>query len=93
MTTLTGWGSLRAVENYVMHWREENGAALGEGLSRTSSPRAKLFEVVVVYKGERPMHEWLKACSKKEALKFASNRYPKAVQITVISNAKIKRAT
>ena len=85
------WGSLKAVENYVMHWREEHGAALGEGLSRTSDPRAKLFEVVVRYNGQQPMREWLKACSRKEALKFATNRYPKALQITVITNARNAR--
>lgn len=87
------WGSLKAVENYVMHWREEHGAVLGEGLSRTSDPRAKLFEVVVRYNGQQPMREWLKACSRKEALKFATNRYPRATQVTVLSNANVKRVS
>lgn len=90
---MNGWGSLKAVENYVLQWREDHGAALGEGLSRTSSTRARLFEVLVEYNGMQPMREWLRATTPKQAVKFATNRYPTATKVTLINDGKNKRAS
>jgi hypothetical protein len=59
--TSKGWGSQASVDSYLMHWREDNGASIGEGLSRTSDPNAKLYEIVVTFSGMRPMREQLRA--------------------------------
>ena len=80
-----GWGSQASVDSYLMHWREDNGASIGEGLSRTSNPNAKLYEIVVTFSGMRPMREQLRATSGAEAAKFAANRYPTHTNITVVT--------
>ena len=83
--TARGWGSQASVDSYLMHWREDNGASIGEGLSRTSNPNAKLYEIVVTFSGMRPMREQLRATSGAEAAKFAANRYPTHTNITVVT--------
>jgi len=88
---MSGWGSMSKVEAYVIHWREENGGAAGEGISRTSDPNARLFPITVEYKGMQPMREWIKATTKEEALKFANNRYPTATKITLNPKTNDKR--
>ena len=75
-----------------MHWREDNGASIGEGLSRTSNPNAKLYEILVEYSGMKPMREWLRATSCAEAAKFAANRYPTHTNITVVTKNNAKRS-
>jgi hypothetical protein len=75
-----------------MHWREDNGASIGEGLSRTSNPNAKLYEILVEYSGMKPMREWLRATSREEAAKFAANRYPTHTNITVVTKNNAKRS-
>ena len=87
-----GWGSQASVDSYLMHWREDNGAAIGEGLSRTSNPNARLYEIVVTFSGMRPMREQLRATSSAEAAKFAANRYPTHTNITVVTNNNGKRS-
>lgn len=90
--TSRGWGSQSSVDSYLMHWREDNGAAIGEGLSRTSNPNAKLYEIVVTFSGMRPMRERLRATSSAEAAKFAANRYPTHTNITVVTKNNAKRS-
>jgi hypothetical protein len=90
--TARGWGSQASVDSYLMHWREDNGASIGEGLSRTSNPNAKLYEVVVTFSGMRPMREQLRATSSAEAAKFAANRYPTHTNITVVTKNNAKRS-
>lgn len=87
-----GWGSQVSVDSYLMHWREDNGAAIGEGLSRTSNPNAKLYEIVVEFSGMKPMREQLRATSGAEAARFAANRYPTHTNITVVTNNNDKRS-
>jgi hypothetical protein len=70
---------------YVMLWREEEKANLGVGISRTIDPNADLYEIRVEFCGMMPMREWLRATSRKEATKFAANRYPTATKITIAS--------
>jgi hypothetical protein len=86
-----GWGSQASVDSYLMHWREDNGASIGEGLSRTSDPNAKLYEILVEYSGMKPMREWLRATSREEVAKFAANRYPTSKKITVITKDHVKQ--
>jgi len=86
-----GWGSTASVENYLMLWREEHGANIGEGVSRTSDPNAHLYEISVEFGGMKPMREWLRATSRVEAAKFAANRYPQATKITIITKDYVKQ--
>jgi hypothetical protein len=88
---MSGYGSTAAVENYLMLWREEHGANIGEGISRTSDPNATLYEILVEYSGMKPMREWLRATSREEVAKFAANRYPTATKITIITKDYVKR--
>lgn len=91
--TSRGWGSQTSVDSYLMHWREDNGASIGEGLSRTSNPNARLYEIVVTFSGMRPMREQLRATSGAEAAKFAANRYPTHTNITVVTQDHATRST
>ena len=88
---MSGWGSTAAVENYLLLWREEHGANIGEGISRTSDPNATLYEILVEYSGMKPMREWLRATSREEVAKFAANRYPTSKKITVITKDHVKQ--
>ena len=87
-----GWGSKASVENFILHWRDDSGAIIGEGLSRTSNPNARLYEIVVTFSGMRPMRERIRATSRAEAAKFAANRYPTHTKITIITNNNGKRS-
>ena len=88
---MSGFGSTAAVENYLMLWREEHGANIGEGVSRTSDPNAHLYEMIVEFSGMKPMREWLRALSRDEAAKFAANRYPTSTKITIITKDYVNR--
>jgi hypothetical protein len=88
---MSGHGSTAAVENYLLLWREEHGANIGEGISRTSDPNATLYEILVEYSGMKPMREWLRATSREEVAKFAANRYPTSTKITVITKDHVKQ--
>jgi len=88
---MSGFGSTAAVESYLMLWREEHGANIGEGVSRTSDPKAHLYEMLVEFSGMKPMREWIRAMSRDEAAKFAANRYPTSTKITIITKDYVKR--
>ena len=88
---MSGFGSTAAVENYLMLWREEHGANIGEGVSRTSDPKAHLYEMLVEFNGMKPMREWIRAMSRADAAKFAANRYPTATKITIITKDYVKQ--
>ena len=88
---MSGFGSTAAMESYLMLWREEHGANIGEGVSRTSDPKAHLYEMLVEFNGMKPMREWLRAMSRDEAAKFAANRYQQATKITIITKDYVKQ--
>jgi hypothetical protein len=88
---MSGHNSTAAVENYLMLWREEHGANIGEGVSRTSDPNAHLYEMLVEFNGMKPMREWIRAMSRADAAKFAANRYPTATKITIITKDHVKQ--
>lgn len=72
--------------NFVLTWDEGMRPNLGEGISRTSKD-VPLYRVRVRFKGESPLTETVRAADEQEAAKFASNRYPHALAITVIGKA------
>ena len=88
---MTGWNGGASVDNYLIHWRENNGANLGDGISRSVDPNATLYEILVEYSGMKPMREWLRATSRDEVAKFAANRYPTSKKITVITKDHVKQ--
>lgn len=64
-------------------WQEDNKPTLGEGLSRTSNPAARLWLVTVELGNSSPLRTTVRALNKTEAKKFSANRYPTATSITV----------
>lgn len=73
-------------QNYVLTWQEDEQPTLGEGLSRTSKA-VPLYEVAITFTGRSSMKEWIRAANKREALKFCTNKYPKALDIHVIGRS------
>jgi hypothetical protein len=90
--TSRGWGSQASVNNYLLHWRENNYGPSGEGISRTTAANAKLYELVVTFSGMKPMREWLRATSSAEAAMFAANKYPANTNITVVTQDNATRS-
>ena len=60
-----------------LQWEEDREVQLGEGVSRTSSEKAKLYELRIWLPGQGPMRDLVRAESLKQAIEFAQNRYPK----------------
>ena len=58
----------------------------GEGVTRTTDPRAKLIPVNVFFKHTKPMKCLIKACSNEEALAFASARHANATHFRIITD-------
>lgn len=57
---------------------------VGEGISRTSDPHARLWPVTVTFTtGSRPMSTTIRALSAGQAEEFARNRHPAARTVTV----------
>lgn len=89
-TKTTGDMSNKREQSYVLGWQEDDPPVLGEGLSRTSNPRAVLWRVDVETGNARPMITTVRASTKAEALKFSKNRYPTATSIKVLGKANDK---
>ncbi len=73
--------------NFMLTWADDEHPHLGEGISRTSDKTAPMYRVRVMFAGNRPMNELLRAADEQEAAKFAANRYPQATSITVLGVA------
>ena len=69
--------------NYMLQQQELRGAVVGLGLTRTEDPGSKLHRITVRFAMARPMTELIRATSKAEAIKFATNRYPTATNIEI----------
>ena len=67
--------------NYMLQQHELTEAVVGLGLTRTEDPHSKLHRITVHFAMARPMRELIRATSKAEAFKFATNRYPTATNI------------
>ena len=56
----------------------------GEGITRTSDPRAKLWSVTVTFAtGARPLRETIRATGPLQAEQFARARHPSARTVAV----------
>lgn len=75
------------MNNYMLTWQDKDQSVIGEGLSRTSNPAAKLWQVSVRFPAGPPMKTTVLALNKREALKFSKNRHPTATSITVLGKA------
>lgn len=75
-------------QNYVLTWQEDDRPVIGDGLSRTSNPRAVLWSVTVGFGNNRPMFSTVRAMSKAEAKTFTRHRHPTATTITVLGRTK-----
>lgn len=71
-------------DNYLLTWQEEHTPVVGEGLSRTNNPAARLWQVNVQFTAGPPMKTTVKAMTKREAIKFTQNRHPNAKHIDVL---------
>lgn len=69
--------------NYVLTWAEDVRPVVGEGLSRSSNPKAPLWEITVEFERTPRMKTTIRAANKAEAKKFATNRHPDAKRITI----------
>jgi hypothetical protein len=69
--------------NYMLQQQELREAVVGLGLTRTEDPGSKLYRGTVSFGSARPMTELIRATSKAEAIKFATNRYPTATNIEI----------
>ena len=69
--------------NYMLQQQELRDSVVGLGLTRTEDPNSKLHRIIVRFTGARPMTELIRATTKAEALKFATNRYPTATNIEI----------
>ena len=69
--------------SYLLQQQELREAVVGLGLTRTEDPGAKLYRGTVSFGSARPMIELIRATSKAEAIKFATNRYPTATNIEI----------
>jgi len=79
-----------------LQWEEDREIQLGEGVSRTSSEKAKLYELRIWLPGQGPMRDLVRAESLKQAIEFAENRYPKCrveVPSSVAGKPKLARSS
>jgi hypothetical protein len=75
-------------ENYVLTWQEDDRPVIGEGLSRTANMTDPLWLVDVEFGAGPRMKSTVRAANKRDALKYAKNRHPKASSINVIGRAR-----
>ena len=64
-----------------------NTPNLGEGISRTSNPKARLWAVKVSFADALPMSTTVLATSRKQAVLFTKNRYPHSTSIICTGKA------
>jgi hypothetical protein len=75
-----------AMDNAVLQWRlpDHEQASLGEGVSRPKpGQKTRMYRVVVRFATAKPMTAILPAASKRDALKYAKNRWPMAECLVV----------
>ena len=73
----------RKERNYQLQYTDTDAPqALGEGISRTTKPGAKLFAMELKLPGSRPMRTSIRALNWRQAEQFARNRHPELQSIT-----------
>lgn len=60
-----------------LQYNHDPESRFGEGISRTSEKRSRLFELKIWMPGQGAMRDLIRATSINEAVAFARNRYPK----------------
>jgi hypothetical protein len=61
----------------------------GEGITRTTNPRATLWPFEARFPQGRPMRGTIRATGKQQAQQFAQNRHPHANKITILSKKEL----
>lgn len=74
-----------------LFYDDEAPKAHGEGVTRTSNPRAELWPIMVYFPAAAPMKSLIRAMNSKEAKSFAMKRHPSATKVAVISSKKRKQ--
>jgi hypothetical protein len=68
---------------------DERLESAGEGITRTTSPRATLWPFEARFPQGRPMRGTIRATGKQQAAQFAQNRHPHATKITILSKKEL----
>lgn len=71
-------------EPVPLHFDDDACQFAGEGITRTSTPGARLWPVEIRWPGVRPMRCTIRATSKRQAYQFAERRHPNARSIHMI---------
>jgi len=67
------------MRNVCLHWETNTQAKLGEGVSRPRpKDRTRPYTLMVRHHNEQRMKVTLQAPSKRDALRYAQNRWPNA---------------
>ena len=67
------------MDNIALQWGEEEQGVYGDGISRPKhGVKTREFRVIVYPKGAQPMTWITRAESKRDALRYAQNRWPNA---------------
>ena len=72
------------MNNYALLPADERPCG-GDGITRTTNPRATLWPFEVMFPHGQPMTGTIAAMSRQQATKFLRNRYPQAVTARVLS--------
>jgi hypothetical protein len=73
--------------SFVLTWNEGVICRHGEGVSRTSDPKAKLWSLIIQIPGQMVLRSTIRAHTRKEAKEFATNCHPTATSIIVVGQA------
>lgn len=65
------------MEVVSFQYNHDPEVSLGEGISRTSEKRSRLYELKIWLPGQGAMRDLIRATSVNQAVQFARNRYPK----------------
>lgn len=80
-----------SMDNAVLQWRlpEHEQANIGDGVSRPKAgQKTRMYRVLVRFVNAKPMTAILPAPSKRDALKYAKNRWPTAAcEVVGLANA------
>ena len=71
-----------------MRFQADEPVHTGEGITRTSNPKAKLWPVTITFStGVRPMRETIRAVGPLQAEQFARARHPHARTVAVAAKS------
>ena len=73
----------------TLSFNDDPCLSAGEGITRTSNPRATLWPFEARFPQGRPMRGTIRATGKQQAQQFAQKRHPHATQITILSKKEL----